>query len=145
MKRLSKLENHVYSRVELSQDDEDLIVALGSGGYSMQRPPGRDSWTQYTSEYGLPTFISNVARSILEDTGVSLELAIPLAVKRVNAWASGKYGVHVDTVQEAREALKQWEALKVKVSASSSDTESSEKTSKGIKEKKVTDSEPKQD
>ena len=35
MSKVSKIESLVYDRVSLSADDESLIVALGSGGYSM--------------------------------------------------------------------------------------------------------------
>lgn len=116
MHKVTKIEDRLYDRISLSQSDENLIVALGSGGYSMIRPPGRDSWAQYTSEYGLPTFIATVARAICEDKGVPLETAIPQALKRVKAWASGKYGVNIDTKERAIEAMKQWNALQIKVS-----------------------------
>lgn len=115
MRNVSRIEEHFYDQVPLSSEDSDLIVALGSGGYSMSRPPGRSGWIQYTGEYGLPTFIARVARSIMEDRGVTLENAIPKALKRVKAWASGKYGVDVDTRDKAVEALVQWERLRDKV------------------------------
>lgn len=118
MSKVSKIESLVYDRVSLSADDESLIVALGSGGYSMVRPPGRNQWAQYTGEYGLPTFIASVSRAIMEDRGVPMEQAIPQALKRVKAWSQGKYGVNVDTKEKAQNAMKEWLALQEKVKKS---------------------------
>lgn len=115
MNKVSKIEDYLYDKVSLSNDDESLIVALGSGGYSMVRPPGKRQWTQYTGEYGLPTFIATVARAIMEDKGVTLEIAIPQALKRVKAWSQGRYGVNIDTKEKAQEAMKEWEILLKKV------------------------------
>jgi hypothetical protein len=98
--------------VELSRDDQDLIVAFA--GCSLDESPG-SNWVQGAG--GLPSYLCRIAKAI-KKTGKSTSQAISIAVSRIKVWAAGK-GVDKDTQAKAAAALAEWEKLKAKSHAKS--------------------------
>lgn len=104
-------------RVELSlmlweMDYEDVILAAGC---SLATPGGKENWVE--QEGGLPQYICEVARSIMEKRGKDKSNAIQIAVGVIKRWAKGVGDVNADTRAKAVAAVAQWEKMKASAHA----------------------------
>ena len=97
---------------DLMACDELHCVINLSASCSLDMHPGGSNWVQKNG--GLPTYICEIAKSILESGKMSVSHAIATAVSRVKVWAAGGGGVSTKTQAKASAAVAQWEKLKAK-------------------------------
>lgn len=83
-----------------------------SPGCSLDMHPGGSNWVEKNG--GLPNYICEIAKSILEGGGKTVSQAIAIAVSRVKVWAAGGDGVKPDTRAKAAAAVAEWQKLKGK-------------------------------
>lgn len=92
-------------------DELQCVIAL-SASCSLDMHPGGSNWVQKNG--GLPTYICEIAKSILESGKMSVSHAIATAVSRVKVWAAGGGGVSSTVQAKASAAVAAWEKLKAK-------------------------------
>jgi hypothetical protein len=97
----------------LDSMDGRLVLLLGSSA-SLDKSP-KVNWVEKYG--GLPPYVREIARSIHEKRGQSLDHAIAIAISRIKLWAAGVGNVKPDTQAKAAKALAQWEALKARAGA----------------------------
>jgi len=85
------------------------VVSL-SAGCSLDMHPGGKNWVEKNG--GLPNYICEIAKDILEGGGKSVSSAIAIAVSRVKVWAAGGGKVKPETQAKAAKAVAAWERLK---------------------------------
>lgn len=92
-------------------DELHCVISL-SAGCSLDMHPGGKNWVEQNG--GLPQYICEIAKSILEDGKMNVSRAIATAVSRVKVWAAGGGGVKPAVKAKAAAAVAQWENLKSK-------------------------------
>lgn len=84
-------------------DVMDIVMAAGC---SLERKAGKN-WVE--EEGGLPEYICEVARSIHEKRGKSIQNAIQIAIGTIRRWAKGVGDVNADTRAKAAAAIAEWD------------------------------------
>ncbi len=92
-----------------------LMVKLAAKGSTLAKTPESDNWVDY--EGGLPAYIEEVAKSLHEKRGMTIQRAIATAVSRIKKWAAGEGDTNPDTKAKAAAALAQWEKMKASSNA----------------------------
>lgn len=84
-----------------------------AGGCSLDRSP-KHNWVENVG--GLPEYMCVVARAIARGNP-NLDRAIPIAIGRIEDWASGKGNVTAKTRAKAQSAVAEWEAKRARAKA----------------------------
>ena len=116
MPKLEKIERAVsQKRINITNDDVDLIVELSRKHSLETKPGGPDNWIEAVNGE-IPDYISRIALALIR-SGKTRSEAIGIAISRVKAWTAGGDGVNKDTQAKAAAALAEWTALRAKAAA----------------------------
>jgi hypothetical protein len=73
--------------------------------------------TKVEKNGGLPRYVHEIACSILQSKGGTIQSAIKIALNRIRVWARGGGGVSAKTQAKASKALADWESMRARAKA----------------------------
>lgn len=96
-------------RIQAALEEHEFILELAK--CNLDTKPGKN-WIE--RQGGLPRYVHEIACSILESNGGTIEKAIRIALNRIRVWAGGGGGVSAKTQAKASKALAEWEKMRAK-------------------------------